>query len=693
MDHIVWLHTWYRRKALALLATLVGVLISFVASAQTGGSRVQPLKASASERQLALVIGNASYPGNALRNPVNDARAVARALRAANFEVFQHLDASAKEMRRAIANFSELINREATVVFYFAGHGLQAKGRNFLIPTDAEIKRETAIRAESIDLEEVMEQVAVARTSIIILDACRNNPFERRFRAAYSSGLAQVDAPKGTLIAYATSPGRVALDGDDASPNSIYTTALLDAMSIRGLRIEETFKRVRQQVTTITNDSQIPWESSSLTGEFCFGGCNATNPLAEELERAKREREAELTLLKREKDLLANEKALAEKQRQLLEQELRSRSTQQQSITEKLEKERDELTESKKKLLDEYEKRLAAEVSARTRAEEEVKQLGSASGVELAKVKREKDLLANEMALAEKKRQILENELRDKSSLQQALSDKLQKERDALTNDKSKILEEYERRLASEVAARARAEDEAKRLGTASTLALAKLKREKDLLANEMALSEKQRQILENELRAKTDTQQELSAKLQQERTSIASEKSKILEEYEKRLAAEVAARARAEDEAKRLGSASSLELAKLKREKELLLNEKALAEKQRQILENELRKESSQQHLIAKKLQEEKDQIALDRQRILLEYEKKLADEAAARAKAEDEAKRLGQAGQIAGNVANAKGNRIASEGKQDTAGSTNTPHQTQSPATSRPAFVPPMY
>lgn len=114
MDHTAWFHKGFRRKALALLATVVSLVVSVVAVAQTGASRVQSLKASGGERQLALVIGNANYPGNALRNPVNDARAVARALRAANFEVFQHLDASAKEMRRAIANFSELIGREST---------------------------------------------------------------------------------------------------------------------------------------------------------------------------------------------------------------------------------------------------------------------------------------------------------------------------------------------------------------------------------------------------------------------------------------------------------------------------------------------------------------------------------------------------------------------------------------------------
>ena len=154
-------------------------------------------------------------------------------------------------------------------MFYYAGHGMQVKGRNYLLPVDAQISSEASARSESIDLEQVLDHLSNAGSSfnLVILDACRNNPFERRFRGS-TGGLAQVDAPKGTLIAFATAPGKVAMDGE--GKNSTYTTALLRTMAEPGLSVESMFKRVRGEVARVTNDQQIPWESSSLTGDFYF---------------------------------------------------------------------------------------------------------------------------------------------------------------------------------------------------------------------------------------------------------------------------------------------------------------------------------------------------------------------------------------------------------------------------------------
>jgi uncharacterized caspase-like protein len=138
-----------------------------------------------------------------------------------------------------------------------------------LLPVDAQITSEASTRSESVDLDQILDQLSASggQFSLVVLDACRNNPFERRFRGG-GGGLAQVDAPKGTLIAYATAPGRVALDGE--GENSTYTTALLRALDEPGLPVESVFKRVRGDVSRTTGDQQIPWESSSLTGDFYF---------------------------------------------------------------------------------------------------------------------------------------------------------------------------------------------------------------------------------------------------------------------------------------------------------------------------------------------------------------------------------------------------------------------------------------
>lgn len=138
---------------------------------------------------------------------------------------------------------------------------------NYLIPVDAQIGSENSVRAEAVDVDAVLDQLSASPLNLVILDACRNNPFERRFRSV-GGGLAQMEAPKGTLIAYATAPGKVAQDGDGA--NSTYTAALLKVLAEPGLAVESVFKRVRSEVSRMTGDAQIPWEASSLTGDFFF---------------------------------------------------------------------------------------------------------------------------------------------------------------------------------------------------------------------------------------------------------------------------------------------------------------------------------------------------------------------------------------------------------------------------------------
>ncbi len=221
------------------------------------------------ERRLALVIGNAAYPTSPLRNPTNDARALAGALKALGFEVTAHENLGQREMRRAILDFGTRLREGGVGLFYFAGHGLQVNGRNYLVPVDAAINSEAEVEVESVDVASVLARMETARNrvNLVILDACRDNPFARSFRSA-ARGLAAIDAPSGTLIAYATAPGRVARDGEGA--NGLYTGELLKTLQAPGLRVEEVFKRVRQSVLERSAGDQVPWESSSLVGDFLF---------------------------------------------------------------------------------------------------------------------------------------------------------------------------------------------------------------------------------------------------------------------------------------------------------------------------------------------------------------------------------------------------------------------------------------
>lgn len=220
-------------------------------------------------KKVALVVGNANYAEAPLRNPVNDARAVARQLKAKGFDVLLKENVTKAQFSEAVADFGEKLAEGDTALFFYAGHGLQVQGRNYLVPVDARITSEQRVRLETMDVEAVLDQTtaAKAKVSLVILDACRNNPFERRFRST-GGGLAQISAPEGTLIAYATAPGKVAADGEGS--NGLYTQALLKSLAEPGLKVEEVFKSVRIEVARASGGAQIPWEASSLTGDFFF---------------------------------------------------------------------------------------------------------------------------------------------------------------------------------------------------------------------------------------------------------------------------------------------------------------------------------------------------------------------------------------------------------------------------------------
>lgn len=221
------------------------------------------------DRRLALIIGNGDYKSSPLKNPLNDARDMAAMLQQLGFQVIHEENATRKQMDIAIRNFGQKLSSGGTGLFYFAGHGMQVKGRNFLIPVDANIESESDVEHESIDAGKVLGKMEDARNpvNIVILDACRDNPFSRSFRSA-EKGLARMDAPVGSIIAYATAPGSVAADGKGR--NGVYTKYLLDAMVAGNQTIEQVFKMVRNSVITETKSKQIPWESTSLRGDFYF---------------------------------------------------------------------------------------------------------------------------------------------------------------------------------------------------------------------------------------------------------------------------------------------------------------------------------------------------------------------------------------------------------------------------------------
>ena len=221
------------------------------------------------ERRIALVLGNTDYETSPLLNPVNDARDMAQALREFGFEVVFQENLAQQEMKRAIQSFGDRISQGGIGLFYFAGHAVQVNGHNYLIPVAARISTEAEVADKAIDVGLILAQLENARNSMnfVILDACRNNPFTRKGRAS-SNQLVPMDAPCGTLIAYATAPGAVTMDG--RGRNGLYTQELLRALRTPGLSIEEVFKRVRISVQRLTSGRQTPWESSSLTGDFYF---------------------------------------------------------------------------------------------------------------------------------------------------------------------------------------------------------------------------------------------------------------------------------------------------------------------------------------------------------------------------------------------------------------------------------------
>lgn len=228
----------------------------------------------AGEQRTALVIGNAQYGYGPLANPVNDALAIARALDKAGFEVILQTDANRDAMEQAIRAFGDRLKKEGGVgLFYYAGHGIQIKGENYLLPVAGDAPADEVLQQQSVAVSEAVEVMTSSHDglNIVVLDACRNNPL-----GGSSSGLSRIDSNARLFVSYSTSPGSVALDGHGS--NSPFTKHLASAIATPALNLEETFKRTLKGVFQETNGQQTPWISSSFFGDFTFVDGGTDNP-------------------------------------------------------------------------------------------------------------------------------------------------------------------------------------------------------------------------------------------------------------------------------------------------------------------------------------------------------------------------------------------------------------------------------
>ena len=242
-----------------------------VVSSQNQDERGWVVKTAASEKRVALVVGNNDYKTKPLQNPRNDAADMKTALESLGFEVIYGANLKTKtEMRAKINEFGAKLAAGGVGLFYYAGHGVQVDGKNYLIPTDAAINNEGEVELEGVDVNYVLAAMANAknRFNIVILDACRDNPFKRGWRSTGSDGLVQIKAPSGILIAYATQPGNTASDG--TGRNGLYTSQLLLEMRKPNVPVETMFKRVAENVANLSQDKQEPWVSFSFKGDFYF---------------------------------------------------------------------------------------------------------------------------------------------------------------------------------------------------------------------------------------------------------------------------------------------------------------------------------------------------------------------------------------------------------------------------------------
>ncbi|MFO1110689.1 MAG: caspase family protein [Bradyrhizobium sp.] len=271
------------RRSVAILASLVGMVsLAIGAHAALNKRALDAAKAIGTEQsadptrkvsRLALVIGNGHYPDAAapLNQPINDARALTATLRQSGFDVDVVEDASKDDMHRAVSRLKSRVKPDSVVMLFFGGYGIQAGRESYMIPVDARIWKEGDIRREGVSVESVLEAVREkgARARLVVLDASRRNPYERRFRS-YSHGLAPISAPDNALILTSATPGKVV--DDSRGQNSVLVSELLNNLAKEGAGVESVFNKTRVAISRASDGEQVPSVSSSLTDEIRIGG-------------------------------------------------------------------------------------------------------------------------------------------------------------------------------------------------------------------------------------------------------------------------------------------------------------------------------------------------------------------------------------------------------------------------------------
>lgn len=299
------------RVLVAWMLALAQVFGSGVAAAAGANS------ASAAAAKVAVVIGNSRYPSGALANPVNDATEMAASLRSLGFDVELKLDASKLDMDGVFKRFTQRVEKAKVAAVFYAGHGIQVAGANYIVPIDANPKSERDLKREMVKLDDVIDDMGEAQVKLVFFDACRDNPLSRSFSRGGARGMAPPVEATGTLISFATKHGNTASDGE--GKHSPYTQALISALrNPEGVEIEQLLRKVQQGVRAATGGQQEPWRYGSLDGDFYFKEADTSALL---MERKKAEQDA---VERAVSSAMAKEKAHAEQERNRLAESLKA---------------------------------------------------------------------------------------------------------------------------------------------------------------------------------------------------------------------------------------------------------------------------------------------------------------------------------------------------------------------------------
>ena len=531
---------------------------------------------AADPSRLALIIGNSAYHDAPLVNPTNDAKAVGSLFSQAGFTVSSHLNAKRADMIAAIERFGAAAKKSETklVVFYYAGHGAQLDWRNYLLPVDAVVQRPEDMKQRCVDLSLLLGQFSAAKdkTFVVILDACRNNPFGASYRPE-QKGLSQFDAPVGSLLAYATSPGNVASDGEGA--NGLYTENLVRELAKRGTRIEDALKRVRLNVRLASKGEQIPWETTSLEGDvFIFneGQKKLSESEMEKLIEADVTEWARIKSSKKIDDWVSYLQTFPNGRFAEIAQMRLARL----------------LADVEKQKVDRAQEDAAKanQLAAEKRQQEEQRKLEEQRRIEQERIEQEKIRVAAAQRLAAERKQLEEQqaaEARRRQEEQKAIEAKRRQEQERLDRERQRIAE------AERLAEERRKQEEQRQLAEHKRLALETEKRQKE----ELKSKEEQKRL--GELKRLEEEHRERDRIRLAEAQKLAVERKKLEEQQ----AAEVQRRQEEQQAAE----------AKRRQEQERLDKERQrIAEAERQAEE---RKKQDEQRLLAEQKRIEQQKLA----------------------------------------------------------------------------------